>query len=151
MMDAPLMDGRILLAEVTADPVDETALLRLVERPEAGAATLFVGRVRDHDPQAAGEVVGLDYTAHPTATAKLLEILTGALTAADPQGGTVVAVAHRVGHVDVGETAFVVAVSAAHRRLTFEVCELIVEQVKRELPVWKQQFEADGSYRWSGL
>lgn len=145
------MDGRIRLAEVTADPCEETALLRLVERPDAGAATLFVGRVRDHDPQATGEVVGLDYTAHPSAAGKLVEIVTGALVEADPDGGTVVAVAHRIGHLDVGEVAFVVAVSAAHRRLAFEVCELIVERVKHDLPVWKQQFEADGSYRWSGL
>ena len=145
------MDARIRLAEVAADSLDETALLRLVERPDAGAATLFVGRVRDHDPQATGEVVGLDYTAHPSATEKLVEIVTEALATADPEGGSVVAVAHRIGHLDVGDAAFVVAVSAAHRRLTFEVCELIVEQVKHELPVWKQQFEADGSYRWSGL
>ena len=145
------MDARIRLAEVTGDALHETALLRLVERPDAGAATLFVGRVRDHDPQAAGRVVGLDYTAHPSAAEKLVGVVTGALTAADPEGGTVVAVAHRVGHLDVGEVAFVVAVSAAHRRLAFEVCELIVEKVKHELPVWKQQFEADGSYRWSGL
>jgi len=145
------MDARIRLAEVAPDALDETALLRLVERPEAGAATLFVGRVRDHDPQAAGEVVGLDYTAHPSATEKLAGIVTEALATADPDGGAVVAVAHRIGHLDVGDAAFVVAVSAAHRRLTFEVCELIVEQVKHELPIWKQQFEADGSYRWSGL
>jgi molybdopterin synthase catalytic subunit len=145
------MDARIRLAEVAPDTLDEAALLRLVERPDAGAATLFVGRVRDHDPQAAGEVVGLDYTAHPSATEKLAEIVTNALAAADPDGGTVVAVAHRIGHLEVGDAAFVVAVSAANRRLTFEVCELIVEQVKHELPIWKQQFEADGSYRWSGL
>ena len=145
------MDARIRLAEVTADPCEETALLRLVERPDAGAAILFVGRVRDHDPQATGEVVGLDFTSHPSAAGKLVEIVTGALVEADPDAGTVVAFAHRIGHLDVGEVAFVVAVSAAHRRLAFEVCELIVERVKHDLPVWKQQFEADGSYRWSGL
>jgi molybdopterin synthase catalytic subunit len=145
------MEARILLAEVAPETLDETAMLRLVERPDAGAATLFVGRVRDHDPQATGEVVGLDYTAHPSATEKLVGIVTEALATAAPEGGTVVAVAHRIGHLDVGDAAFVVAVSAAHRRLTFEVCELIVERVKHELPVWKQQFEADGSYRWSGL
>lgn len=145
------MDERIRLAAVSAEAIDETTLLRLVERPDAGAATLFVGRVRDHDPQATGEVVSLDYTAHPSAVEKLIEIVTAALGTADPDGGTVVAVAHRVGHLEVGDTAFAVAVSAAHRRLTFEVCELIVEQVKHELPIWKQQFEADGTYRWSGL
>ena len=145
------MDDRIRLAEVTGDVLDETVLLRQVDRPDAGAATLFVGRVRDHDPQAAGEVVGLDYTAHPSAAEKLVELVTTALAEADPDGRTMVAVAHRIGHLDVGDTAFVVAVSAAHRRLTFELCELIVERVKAQLPIWKQQFESDGSYRWSGL
>ena len=145
------MDDRIRLAEVTGDVLDETVLLRQVDRPDVGAATLFVGRVRDHDPQAAGEVVGLDYTAHPSAAEKLVELVTTALAEADPDGRTTVAVAHRIGHLDVGDTAFVVAVSAAHRRLTFELCELIVERVKAQLPIWKQQFESDGSYRWSGL
>ena len=44
------MDDRIRHAAVTGQELDETALLRLVDRPDAGAATLFVGRVRDHDP-----------------------------------------------------------------------------------------------------
>lgn len=145
------MDDRIRFAEVTGDDLEETVLLRLVDRPDAGAATLFVGRVRDHDPQAAGEVVSLDYTAHPSAGDQLVEIVTTALAEADPGHGATVAVAHRIGHLDVGDTAFVVAVSAAHRRLTFELCELIVERVKAQLPIWKQQFESDGSYRWSGL
>ena len=86
-MDAPLIDRRIRLAEVTADPVDETALLRLGERSEAGAATLFVGRVRDHDPQAAGKVVGLDYTAHPGAPDRLVEIITAATPVAIQRNG----------------------------------------------------------------
>lgn len=145
------MDARIRLAEVTGTRLDETELLRLVARPEAGAVTLFVGNVRDHDPQAAGEVVGLDYSSHPSAADRLVEIVTTALAEADPDGEAVIAVAHRIGHLDVGEPAFVVAVSAAHRRLTFELCELVVERVKQQLPIWKQQFEADGSYRWSGL
>ena len=145
------MDSRIRLAEVTPTEIDRATLSGLVDRPEAGAVTVFDGRVRDNDPQAAGEVVGLVYSAHPTASERLVEIVMAALAEADARGETVVAVAHRVGPLDVGDTAFMVAVSAAHRRQTFEVCELIVERVKQELPIWKQQFEADGSYRWSGL
>ncbi len=145
------MDARIRLAEITGTRLEETDLLRLVTRPEAGAVALFVGTVRDHDPQAAGEVVGLDYSAHPSAAERLVEIVGAALAEADPDGEAAIAVAHRVGHLDVGDTAFVVAVSAAHRRLAFELCELVVERVKQQLPVWKQQYEVDGSYRWSGL
>lgn len=145
------MDERIRMAEISPTALDETRLLRLVARPDAGATSMFIGHIRDHDPQAAGTVVGLDYTSHPSAPDRLVEIITAALADADPDGECAVAVAHRTGHLDVGDTAFVVAVSAPHRRLTFDVCELIVENVKHDLPIWKQQFESDGSYRWSGL
>lgn len=145
------MDERIRLAAVSEEPVDPTVLLRLVARPAAGATALFVGQVRDHDPEAAGEVVGLDYTSHPSAPQRMVEIVTAALAGTDPQAEARVAVVHRVGRLAVGDPAFVVAASAPHRRLAFEVCEAVVELVKRDLPVWKQQFEADGSYRWSGM
>ena len=138
-------------AQVTDEPIDPGHLLALVSRPEAGAVTLFVGVVRDHDPQAAGDVVALDYTCHPSAPQRIGEIVEDVLATDDPQGHCAVAAVHRIGHLEVGDNAFVVAVSAPHRRLAFAVCERVVEQVKQQLPIWKQQFEADGSYRWSGL
>ena len=95
--------------------------------------------------------MSLDYTAHPSAPTRIAEIVADVLATADPEGESAVAAVHRIGHLNVGDNAFVVAVSAAHRRLAFAVCEQVVEQVKAELPIWKQQFEADGSYRWSGL
>lgn len=145
------MDTRIRLAAVSEDPVDPADLLGLVAHPAAGATALFVGQVRDHDPEAAGEVVALDYTSHPSAPQLMVEIVTAALAETDPDGQARVATVHRVGQLRVGDPAFVVAASAPHRRLAFVVCEAVVEAVKRGLPVWKQQFEADGSYRWSGM
>ena len=142
---------QVRLAQVSDDPIDPGRVLQIVARPDAGALALFVGVVRDHDPQVRGRIVSLDYTSHPSAPGRMREIVTAALHEADPQGDAEVAAVHRVGSLAVGHTAFVVAVSAPHRRLAFEVCESVVEQVKAELPVWKQQFEEDGSYRWSGL
>ena len=145
------MDPRIALAAVSAEPVDPSAVAALVDRPSAGATALFVGRVRDHDPEASGRVVALDCTCHPSAPERIVELVADVLAAHDPAGEARVAAVHRIGRLAVGEPAFVVAVSAPHRRLAFEVCEAVVEVVKRDLPVWKQQFEADGSYRWSGM
>lgn len=145
------MDIRIVRAEVSAEPIDAEQLLAQVERPDAGAAVVFVGRVRNHDPQATGSVVSLTYTSHPSAGEKIVEIVTAALDAADPERDARVAVVHRIGELAVGEVAFCVAVSTGHRRLAFEVSEHIVEKVKAELPIWKQQFVEDGSYGWSGL
>lgn len=141
----------VLLASVRDEPVDPAELMALVSRPDAGAVALFVGVVRNHDQQAEGEVVALHYTCHPSAPGRIGEITEGVLAEADPEGLCSVATVHRVGELAVGDVAFVVAVSSAHRRLAFEVCEEVVEQVKANLPVWKQQFVADGGYSWSGL
>jgi molybdopterin synthase catalytic subunit len=141
----------VLLAEVRDAAVAASELFELVSRPDAGAVVEFVGVVRDHDPQASGRVVALDYTCHPSAQQRIGEITAAVLADADPEGACAVAAVHRIGHLVVGDNAFVVAVSSAHRALAFTVCAQVVEQVKAQLPVWKQQFEADGSYRWSGL
>ena len=141
----------VVLAEVSSSPIDPGRLLALVSRPDAGAVSLFVGVVRDHDPQADGEVVALDYTGHPSAPERIGQIVTAVLAEADPDGQCAVATVHRIGRLLVGDNAFVVAVSAPHRRLAFAVCQRVVDEVKARLPIWKQQFEADGRYHWSGL
>lgn len=141
----------VRLAEVRTDPIDPQQILGLVTSPEAGASLLFCGTVRNHDPQMPGEVVGLDYTCHPSAQETIEAIVARAARQYDPAGEAEIAAVHRVGHLDVGEHAFVVAVSSPHRRLAFDVLDQVVERVKAELPVWKQQFAPDGDYRWSGL
>ena len=145
------MDARIVRAEVSLDPIDPVAVLGLVAQASAGASVLFVGTVRNHDPQAAGEVVGLDYTCHPSAPERVIEIVRDALAEAGAEPGARVAAVHRIGRLAVGDVAFVVAVSSAHRAHAFDLNELVVERVKQHLPIWKQQFEANGSHRWSGL
>ncbi|WP_462417140.1 molybdenum cofactor biosynthesis protein MoaE [Kytococcus sp. Marseille-QA3725] len=144
-------DPRVVHAAVTDEPLDADALETAVLQPSHGAVTRFVGRVRDHDPEAAGEVVSLDYSAHPDAPAILQRITTEVLDAHDPEGRTRVAVAHRTGHLEVGDLAIVVAVASAHRAITFTVCSELVEQVKARLPIWKHQHEADGRAVWSAL
>lgn len=138
---------RTTTAQVTGSPLDVAAHLAAVADPRSGAVATFVGQVRDHDPDVVGEVVGLEYSAHPDAPAVLAR-LAGQAAARDGVLG--VAVSHRVGLLDVGEPAIVVAVSTAHRALAFEVCAELVEVVKAELPVWKREVLADGSDVWVG-
>lgn len=138
-------------AWVSAEPIDLPALLARVDDPTHGAVTSFVGQVRDHDPEARGRVVALRYTCHPDAPALIEQIVARTVAEHDPAGEADVAAAHRVGDLDVGDLALVVAVGSAHRDLTFTLCRAVVEAIKHELPVWKQQFEADGSHAWSGL
>ena len=137
-----------MLAGLQDAPLDVASHLAAVASPQAGALATFVGTVRDHDPGAEGEVVGLDYTAHPDA-ARVREAIAADLAARDGVLG--LAVTHRVGHLGVGDVAIVACVATAHRALAFEVCRDLVERVKAEVPIWKRQVLADGSHTWVGL
>ncbi len=136
-----------MIARVVDHALDLQFHVEHVSDPRAGAVATFVGLVRDHDPSVEGRVVGLDYTAHPTAQAVLERLAAAALT----DGVLGIAVSHRVGHLAVGEAAIVAAVSTAHRAEAFDVCRALVETVKAELPVWKRERLADGSHVWVGL
>jgi len=138
-------------AEVTTDPLDVETLRRTVESPTAGAVTCFIGQIRDHDPEADGIVTGIDYTHHPDAHQLMAPIVGRVLDRLDPAGEATVAAVHRVGHLNVGDLALVVCVATAHRRASFDICEAVVEAIKAELPIWKQQFEATGRQVWSNL
>lgn len=137
----------VRLAAVTDAPLDVAAHLAAVDDPARGAVTTFIGRVRDHDPDAAASVVGLEYSAHPDAEATL-RLLAGRASAGTD---AVVAVSHRRGRLGVGDAAVVIAVAAPHRAEAFDVCRAIIEDIKRELPVWKRQLESDGTSAWKGL
>ena len=137
---------RAPLARVSAEPLSLDEHLRAVASPDAGAVASFVGQVRDHDPEADGTVVSLEYSAHPEAERILTEI--AARFTAD---GVRVAVSHRVGLLAVGDYALVACVSSAHRAAAFDTCRALVEAVKVELPVWKRQITGDGAHTWVGL
>lgn len=135
-------------AALTADPLDVVAHLAAVSSPRAGAVATFVGQVRDHDPEASGEVVRLDYSAHPGAADVLRRL---AEDVAAREGVLGLAVSHRTGTLHVGDAAIVVCIATAHRGLAFDLCRELVERVKAELPVWKRQLVADGAHRWVGV
>jgi len=141
----------VVHARVTDQPLDAAELTAMVSTPSAGALTCFYGQIRDHDPEASGEVTGIDYTRHPDSDRMIGEIVGRVVDAHDPEGVASVVAVHRVGRLEVGELALVVVVATPHRQLGFALCPAIVEAIKDELPVWKQQFEADGRAVWSGL
>lgn len=139
----------VRLAAISEEPLDLAAHLAAVEDTRLGAVTTFIGRVRDNDPDAETPVIGLDYSAHPDAEATLRLIAEAA--AAESGDPAIVAVSHRIGRLDVGDAAVVIAVASAHRAEAFDVCRAVIEAIKRELPVWKRQLESDGSSSWKGI
>ncbi|MFC7430586.1 MULTISPECIES: molybdenum cofactor biosynthesis protein MoaE [unclassified Agrococcus] len=137
----------VAIARILDVPLDVVAHLDAVDDATAGATTSFVGRVRDHDPDASGAVVALEYSAHPDAETALHAIADRAVAGTAAR----VAVSHRVGRLAVGDAAVVIAVSSPHRAEAFDVCRTVIETIKTDLPVWKRQVEADGTTAWKGI
>ena len=136
--------AEVLRAELTERPILLTELETLVAGRSAGAVVGFAGVVRDHDH--GRSVLRLEYSAHPSAQDTIATVL--AEIAASAPGVRAVAASHRVGPLEVGDAALVVAVAADHRAAAFEVCARVVDEVKARLPVWKHQFFADGTDEW---
>jgi molybdopterin synthase catalytic subunit len=140
------MSSKIRLVGITESPLDVAGALRLVSGPEVGGIALFVGTVRNRDHDA--EVVSLDYTQHPSA----VDVLTRcAVETADQHDVLAIAVEHRVGHLEVGDIAVVVAIGAVHRGEALAACAHLINTVKAEVPIWKEQHFASGGSEWVGL
>jgi molybdopterin synthase catalytic subunit len=130
-----------------------------VESDTAGAVVSFSGVVRNHD--GGKPVERLSYSAHPTAhqvmadvVAQLVAEQTAAGSSAGEDGGSPQSVriwaAHRIGMLEIGDPALVCAVSAAHRGQAFAVCSELVDRIKEQVPIWKEQFFTDGTVEWVG-
>lgn len=138
-------DADVVYATVTEERVEIEELVKLVERPEAGAVMTFQGIVRNHD--GGRSVDSIDYEAHPDADKVVARV---AHEIATKSGCLAIAVVHRCGHLKIGDLALGAAVSAAHRVEAFTALNEVVEQVKLQLPVWKKQQFPDGSHEWTG-
>ena len=133
----------LVYAVVTNAPVHIQELSKLVSNPHSGAVVTFCGDVRDHD--GGKEVASLLYEVHPSAPEQIKLITESVIGRFEIEK---VAVAHRYGQIPIGETAFAVAVSAAHRQAAFDACSAIVDEVKAKLPIWKHQKFTDGTDQW---
>jgi len=135
--------GEIRLVEVVDRPLDAAAIERLVADEHAGAIVSFSGNVRDHDH--GRTVASLTYEGHPTAEAVLKDVAQEIESRFDL---IALAVAHRIGALEIGEAALVAAVATAHREEAFRACAALVDLTKERLPVWKHQVFADGTDEW---
>ncbi len=140
------MASRVRAAAISESPLSLDRLLALVVGPDIGGIAVFVGVVRDHD--AGAEVASLDYTQHPSAAEVLRACAESTAAAYDVRA---VAVEHRVGHLEVGDLAVVVVVGAVHRGPALAACTHLIDTLKAEVPVWKEQHLVSGATQWVGL
>ncbi len=130
--------GEIRLVEVTGEPLDAEAVRRLVADPSTGATVVFCGTTR--------EVPSLEYEAYVEMAEEKIRQLAEAVIA--QHGLTAVAVAHRTGTVELMEPSVVIAVSAGHRAEAFAGARDLLDAVKSQAPIWKQEHPEDGPPEW---
>jgi molybdopterin synthase catalytic subunit len=143
----------VVHAVLSTEPISVDQAIAAVESETAGAVVSFSGVVRNHDGGKA--VQRLSYSAHPTAHQVMADVVAQLVAehavGADSQAPPVkIWAAHRVGPLEIGDPALVCAVSAAHRGQAFAVCSELVDRIKAQVPIWKEQFFADGTVEWVG-
>ena len=140
------MPSKVRHVGISESQLSVDQALRLVSGPAVGGIALFVGTVRNSDHGA--DVVSLDYTQHPSA----VDVLTRCTEeVADQHDVRAIAVEHRVGHLEVGDVAVVVAVGAVHRGAALAACAHLINALKAEVPIWKEQRFVSGGSEWVGL
>jgi molybdopterin synthase catalytic subunit len=124
--------------------IDAAALARELASAGAGACVAFEGWVRDRNEGRA--VRRLDYQAYPAlAQAEGERILAEARKRFDV---IEIRCAHRVGSLAIGELAVWVGVSAGHREAAFAACRYVIDEVKKRVPIWKNEHYTDGESGW---
>lgn len=126
-------------------PLDPDELLAAVDDDGAGGVVSFTGRVRNSD--GGRDVTALEYVAHPEAEVALRRV---AETVANDVPVRALAALHRVGVLQVGDVAVVVAAAAAHREEAFEAARRLIDDLKATVPIWKRQVFAQGDEEWVG-
>ncbi|PYM33234.1 MAG: molybdopterin synthase [Candidatus Rokuibacteriota bacterium] len=135
------------LYRIVEEPLSPDAVAGSVGNPAAGGIVIFSGVVRNEKD--GRPVKYLEYEAHaPMAEAKLREI--GAEVRRRWPSVKAVAILHRIGRLEIGESSVLIAVSAAHRREAFEACHYAIDTLKQTVPVWKKEHFEDGEV-WVGL
>lgn len=130
---------------VTGDEIDADDVVRLVGSDRDGAVVVFHGVTRDHNEGRA--VLYLEYEAYSPMAEDMMSQIIGEMRGRWEIGD--VAVCHRTGRVDIGQTSMVLAVSAAHRRPAFESALYFIDRLKEVVPIWKKEY-FEGGEVWIG-
>jgi molybdopterin synthase catalytic subunit len=133
--------SRTAHAAIVRERIDAQRILEKVKRPEDGAAVVFDGVVRNNTR--GRQTLYLDYEAYEEMALTQMEEL--AIQALGKFAVRDVAMVHRLGRLEIGETSVLIAVASAHRAAAFEACRWLIDILKRTVPIWKKEYFVDGA------
>jgi molybdopterin synthase catalytic subunit/molybdopterin converting factor small subunit len=125
---------------LTREPLDRDGLIDAVSSPECGGIVVFEGVVRNH---ARGkQVLYLEYEMYEEMAREQIQAIIH--EAQQRWGVERVALAHRIGHLEIGETSVIIVVASPHRAEAFDACRYIIDTVKANVPIWKKEVATTG-------
>jgi len=131
------------MIEITDQPIDKNKIISAAESLEAGALNIFIGTVRAKT--ADKKVIRLEYECYePMAVSEIEKIFE---EASQRWPILKVAISHRIGVLQLGDEAVVLAVSTPHRKESFEACQFIIDTLKQTVPIWKKEVY-EGGEEW---
>jgi molybdopterin synthase catalytic subunit len=138
------------LVELTKNPIDTAVLLEAISNPDAGGEVLFVGTTRGKTIcSSEGTTQHTQFLVYEAFEPMALRQLNHLVDMAQQQWPIVgVAVVHRLGKVLPGEASIAIAVSTPHRAEAFEAARWLIDSIKRDVPIWKQENFLDSTSQW---
>jgi molybdopterin synthase catalytic subunit/molybdopterin converting factor small subunit len=137
----PPVSGGLVRVAIVRERIDSAAELEKIKQPEDGSAVVFEGVVRNHSR--GRRTLFLEYEAYEEMAHKQMESLAeqalGRFKVRD------VAMVHRLGRLEIGETSVLIVVASAHRAAAFEACRWLIDTLKRTVPIWKKEHFEDGA------
>ncbi len=138
----PPMSGGSASARVQAAPLSMDELLAEVTGPRCGGVVTFTGVVRDHSR---GQAIDhLEYEAYVPMAEREMQSIVDEAQRRWPEAR--LAMCHRIGKLQIGDTAVMVAAAAPHRAEAFEACRFAIDTLKQTVPIWKKEFSEEGTY-----
>jgi molybdopterin synthase catalytic subunit len=137
----PPVSGGSTSVALVRQPIDSASIVASIKQGEDGAVVVFDGIVRNNTR--GRRTLYLDYEAYEEMALAQMKALAEKAVAA--HGVRQVAIVHRLGKIDIGETSVLIAVASAHRGQAFEACRWIIDTLKKTVPIWKKEHFEDGA------
>jgi len=137
----PPVSGGAGRAAIVREPINATEVLERIKHPEDGAAIVFEGIVRDNTR--GRRTLYLDYEAYEEmALGQMEELACQAIAQFKVRN---VAIVHRLGRLEIGETSVLIVVASAHRGPAYDASRWLIDTLKRKVPIWKKEYFVDGA------
>lgn len=137
----PVSGGSSPRVELTHDVIDAKRIADALKAGSDGAVVVFDGIVRDNTR--GRQTLFLDYSAYEAmAVSQMLALAAEAIV---KFGVRDLAIVHRLGRLEVGETSILIVVASAHRAAAFDACRWLIDTIKQQVPIWKKEHFVDGA------